>query len=84
MTATQETTNNVREDKERERRRKRYKFALVRWEEMNGWEDAPTICIERKDVLRTWWAQSHTVLCDDQPERVLRGMMKLMEENEDG
>jgi len=80
MTTSQETTNNVREQKERGRRRKKYKFALVKWEEMDSWDDCPRITVTSKKVLATWWVESHTVLCDDQPERVLRGMQKLMEE----
>jgi len=87
-----ENLTNVRsseaagEDKglrEQERRRKKYKFALVRWEETGGWEDYPTYAVEHKEVLRTWWQHSHTILCDDQPEKVLRAMLKLMKENED-
>ena len=72
--------NNVREAKERERRRKRYKFALVKWQEIDGWEDYPRYAVEYKEVLRTWWQHSHTILCDDQPEKVLRAMLNLMEE----
>jgi hypothetical protein len=69
-------------DAKRERRRKRYKFALVKWAEMDGWEDQPKISIEHKDVLRTWWQLSHEVLCDDQPYKVLKAMATLAEENE--
>ena len=69
-------------DKERERRRKKYKFALVKWEEIGGWEDQPRYAVEHKDVLKTWWQSSHEVICDDQPERVLKGMLKLLKENE--
>ena len=69
--------------REQERRRKKYKFALVRWEEMDSWEGYPTYAVEHKDVLRTWWQHTHTVLCDDQPEKVLRAMLKLMKEDED-
>ena len=72
--------NNVREQKDRERRRKKYKFALVEWEHMEAWEGYPQYAIEHKDVLRTWWQHSHKVICDDQPERVLKGMLKLLEE----
>lgn len=69
--------------KERERRRKKYKFALVQWEYMDSWEGYPKFAIESKKVLATWWTQSHTILCDDQPEKVLRAMLKLMKENKD-
>lgn len=81
---TEAKANNVRETKERERRRKKYKFALVQWANgIGGWEDYPTIAVEHKNVLRTWWQSDYTILCDDQPEKVLRGMLKLMKENED-
>ena len=80
MTATQETPNNVREAKERERRRKKYKFALVEWGEMGGWEDYPRYAVEYKDVLNKWYMTDYTIICDDQPERVLKAMLKLMEE----
>jgi hypothetical protein len=75
---------DAKEAKERERRRKKYKFALVKWEEMDGWEDTPRITVTSKKVLATWWVESHTILCDDQPEKVLRGMQKLMKGQEDG
>ena len=71
---------DAKEEKDRERRRKKYKFALVEWQEMDGWEDTPKLAIEYKKVLNEWWSGSHRVLCDDQPERVLKGMLKLMEE----
>ena len=77
---TQETSESDKCQKERERRRKRYKFALVEWEHMDSWDGYPRFAIEHKNVLRTWWQHSHKVLCDDQPERVLKGMLKLMEE----
>jgi hypothetical protein len=82
MTATCETSepNNVREQKERERRRKKYKFALVKWGEIGGWEDYPRYAVEYKRVLNQWYMSDYTIICDDQPERVLKGMLKLMEE----
>jgi len=64
-------------DKERERRRKRYKFALVRYEwpyQGHG--------VEYKQILNSRWARDHTILCDDQPEKVLRGMLKLLEDGD--
>lgn len=71
-------------DKEREKRRKKYRYALVKWDaSIAGWEDYPTIAVEHKDVLRTWWQRSHTILCDDQPKQVLRGMLKLLKEDKD-
>ena len=69
-----------KEAKDRERRRKRYKFALVEWEYMDSWEGYPRFAVEHKNVLSVWWQHSHRVLCDDQPEKVLRAMLKLMEE----
>lgn len=84
MTATQETTNNVREDKDRERRRKKYKFALVEWEHIGGWEDYPRMAVEYKSTLYQWHPYEYKVLCDDQPERVLKGMLKLLKEDKDG
>ena len=73
---------DAKETKERERRRKRYKFALVKWDEQIGnWEDYPKLAVEHKDVLNQWWSGSHEVICDWEPERVLRGMLKLMKEN---
>ena len=81
-----ENLTNVREDKERERRRKKYKFALVKWDAgISGWEDYPTYAIEHKEyVLTQWWQKSHVVICDDQPYKVLKGMLKLLKEQEDG
>jgi hypothetical protein len=75
---------DAKEEKDRERRRKRYKFALVRWDNMEGWEDTSRFGLEYKDTLKQWWITDCTVLCDDQPEKVLRAMLKLMEEDKDG
>jgi hypothetical protein len=71
--------NNVREQKDRERRRKKYKFALVKWVwPMSGY------FVEHKDVLKWKLHQgTHEVICDWEPERVLRGMLKLLKEKED-
>lgn len=69
-------------DKERERRRKRYKYALVKWDDIGGWEDYPRIAVEHKDVLNHWASYNYEVICDWEPERVLRGMLKLLKENE--
>ena len=69
--------------KERERRRKKYKYALVWWDDDIGtaWEQkTPDYAVEHKDVLKTWWQQSHVVICDWEPERVLKGMLKLLQE----
>lgn len=62
-------------DKERERRRKKYKFALVQW----MWHEE-VYKVEYKTTLDQPWYVDHKVLCDDQPERVLRGMLKLLKE----
>ena len=71
------------EDKEREKRRKKYKFALVKWEEIGGWEDCPRYAVEYKSVLNGWYVTDYTILCDDQPERVLKGMLKLLRRSND-
>ena len=79
-----ENLTNVREQKERERRRKKYKFALVKWDkEIGGWQATQTqYAIEHKEyVLMQWWQKSHEVICDDQPYKVLKGMLKLLKEN---
>ena len=66
-----------KEEKRREHRRKKYKFALV---ELRTWyEEKPTYQVERKDVLKYYLGQPK-VICDDQPEYVLRGMLKLLKE----
>ena len=70
-------------EKERERRRKKYKFALVQWKHW-AVDDPDQYAIEHKENLM--WKSSfmglYKILCDDQPERVLRGMLKLLKENE--
>jgi hypothetical protein len=71
------------EDKEREKRRKKYKFALVKREEkMDEWKDYPEYAVEYKSVLNRWYTTDYTMICDDQPERVLRGMLKLLQEKQ--
>lgn len=80
---TEAKANNVREDKERERRRKRYKFALVRW--TYPMDKYKSHAVEQKRVLgMRMYVGMYEILCDDQPEKVLRGMLKLLKENEDG
>lgn len=74
------------EDKEQEKRRKKYKFALVRWDDdiaAQYQQKTPDYAIEHKSILGHWWQYSYTILCDDQPERVLRAMLKLLKENEE-
>ena len=66
------------EDAERERRRKRYKFVLVRWRE-------GSYAVESKHYLKlSWWVSGddYTILCDWEPEKVLRGMLKLLKEEQ--
>ena len=77
---------DAKAEKERERRRKKYKYALVKWDaDISGWEDYPTYSVEHKEyVLMQWWQKSYEVICDDQPERVLKAMLRMMKENEDG
>lgn len=73
-----------KEEKRREHRRKKYKFALVQWYswDMGG---PAKYALEHKENIK--WKESFmgpaTILCDDQPERVLRGMLKLLVENGD-
>lgn len=67
------------ESKEKERRRKRYKYALVKWRPWDGDKYA----LERKEDL-TYLAQFmgvYETICDWEPERVLRGMLKLLKED---
>jgi hypothetical protein len=67
-------------DKERERRRKKYKFALVRWTYPMGTSEIHSV--EYKQILRMkMYVGMHEVICDDQPERVLKGMLKLLKED---
>lgn len=66
--------------KERERRRKKYKFALVKWLDY----PSGSYKVEYKKILSYSWYVTHEVICDDQPEKVLRGMLKLLKEQEDG
>ena len=63
-------------DAEKERRRNRYKMALVHWRDGR-------YAVEHKRYLDlSWWVNSddYQVLCDWEPERVLRGMLKLLKE----
>lgn len=63
-------------DKERERRRKRYKFALVKWRDGR-------YAVESKNYLGlSWWVSSddYQVLCDWEPEKVLRAMLRMLKE----
>lgn len=67
--------------KGRRKQGRSYKYALVKWDKyIGGWEDYPEFSVEHKDLLAQWWTESHTVLCDDQPYKVLKGMCKLLQE----
>lgn len=67
-------------DKELERRRKRCKFALVYWEKSDSWGEAHYY-IEYKTILKHWTeGGDYKMVCDHQPHRVLRGMLKLLKE----
>lgn len=67
--------------KGRRKKGRSYKYALVRWDKyIGGWEHDPEFSVESKAVLAMWWTTSHTVLCDDQPYKVLKGMCKLLQE----
>ena len=66
---------------ERERRRKRYKFVLVRWVD---WLGVVEYAVEYKETL-PWMAQysgTPEIICDWEPEKVLRGMLKLLKEEQ--
>ena len=73
-------------DAEKERRRKKYKFALVKWEHWAAVDNRDKYAVEHKDNLK--WKSSfmgtYEILCDWEPERVLKGMLKLLKENGDG
>lgn len=68
-------------DAERERRRKKYKFALVKWMWQDD-ENSRVVFVERKDVLKYYHAGTYETLCDWEPEKVLKGMLKLLKEGE--
>lgn len=79
MTTNQETPNNVREQKERGRRRKRYKLALIKWK---AWDSEQYVVEYKADIV---WKEQFMgvpeVICDDQPYKVLKGMLKLLKED---
>jgi hypothetical protein len=74
-------TNNESDkcQKERERRRKKYKLVLVRWK---AWDSEQYVVEYKADIV---WKEQFMgvpeVICDDQPERVLKGMLKLLKED---
>ena len=64
-----------------DKRRERYKFMLVYWIEQ-PWEHG-YYAIEKKKNLEVWgWVEGedYTILCDTEPHKVLKGMLKLLEE----
>lgn len=68
-------------DKKLERRRKKYKYALVKWSFLfrnDGYR------IEHKGFLgHTGWHQGFfEIICDHQPHHVLKSMLKLLTEEE--
>jgi hypothetical protein len=68
-------------EKELERRRKRYEFALVHWYESEAWGEA-CYAIERKDNLKDWIeGEEYKIVCDTEPSYVLRAMKKLLKES---
>jgi len=70
------------DDKERERRRKRYKFALVKWTEWTA-NFREKYEVEHKENIR-WKARYYgepVILCDWEPEKVLKAMLKLLKED---
>jgi hypothetical protein len=64
----------------KQRRKDRYKFALVEWIEQEEWGYPQSYAVEPKNTLNMWRPSEYTILCDDQPEKVLRGMLKLLKE----
>ena len=73
-----------KEDKEKERRRKRYKYALVQWMRWNDKEYEYSVNRKEDLIWQSSYSGMYKVICDWEPERVLRGMLKLLKENEDG
>lgn len=59
--------------------RERYKFALVYWIEQ-PWQHSH-YAIEEKKNLEGWIEdEEYRLLCDTQPHKVLRAMLKLLKE----
>lgn len=70
---------DTKAEKERERRRKRYKLVLIKWK---AWDSEQYVVEYKADIVWKEQFMGHPeVICDDQPERVLRGMLKLLKEN---
>lgn len=78
MTTSQETQSESDKcQKEREKRKPNTMYVLV----LDKWGD---LRIEPKSYVRRTEFEGFdyfVVLCDDQPRRVLQGMLKLLEEN---
>jgi len=81
MTTSQETQSESDKcQKEREKRQAKYKMALVRHKGYYEGDDWDYQVVSKKTLMYDWWMPSHEVICDDQPERVLRAMKRMMEE----
>jgi hypothetical protein len=69
-------------EKELERRRKRYEFALVYWNESDSGFYGNYYAIESKKDLEGWIeGEEYTLLCDTEPRRLLYAMKKLLKES---
>ena len=81
MTTNQETDTSESDkcQKERERRRKKYKLALIKWK---AWGSEQYVVEYKADIV---WKEQFMgvpeVICDWEPERVLKGMLKLLKED---
>jgi len=72
-----DTSESDKCQKERERRRKKYKYALVAWRYPQSGHS-----VEYKSVLgMNLYRGSFEIVCDWEPERVLRGVLKLLKED---
>ena len=69
-------------EKELERRRKRYEFALVHWNESDSGFYGNYYAIESKKDLEGWIeGEEYKIVCDTEPSYVLRAMKKLLKES---
>ena len=67
-----------KDDKEREKRRAKYKMALIKWK---AWDSEQYVVEYKTNIV---WKEQFMgvpeVICDDQPERVLRAMLRMLRE----
>ena len=61
---------------------KKFPLALVYWEYSDSGWDGDYYAIERKKILWEWnEGEDYKMVCNDQPRRVLEGMLKLLKED---